>query len=158
MSTVLDRLQECHVDHQILYHPPAYSAQRRAKLLKTKGHCVVKCLLLNGPMGLFLGLLPADRRVHFPTLSEAMGGKVTLANPDQLDVLFPECEGGVIPPFGSTLGLPMVLDDTIGADESIVVEGCHHMEAIRLRCSDFEHLEFPRRVQFTQPWLAIEPC
>ncbi len=155
MSTVLERLQESHVNHEVLYHPPAYSAQRRAKHLKTKGHCVVKCLVLEGPHGKFLALLPADRKVHFPTLSAELGGKVSLSRPDNLELLFPECEGGVVTPFGRALGLPMILEDSIGPEEMIVIEGRHHMEAIRLRCSDLEHLEQARRISFTQPWPVI---
>jgi|GEM_PF-349320 Ala-tRNA(Pro) deacylase len=154
--TVLDLLQSCHVEHEVFNHPPAYSAQRRAKILHTRGHCVVKCLLMTGPFGRFLALLPADRRVHFPTLSRELGGKVTLARPEELEPLFLECEGGVVPPFGRPFGLGMVLDDSILSTETIVVEGRHHMEAIRLKCSDLERMELPRRVAFSQPWPMIK--
>lgn len=156
--TVLDLLQSCHVEHEVLYHPPAYSAQRRAKMLHTRGHCVVKCLLMDGPFGKFLALLPADRRVHFPTLTRELGGKVTLAGPEELEMIFPECEGGVVPPFGRLYGLPMVMDDSIQKDEIIMVEGRHHMEAIRMKCSDLEHMELPRRVAFSQPWPIVRAC
>jgi Ala-tRNA(Pro) deacylase len=143
-----DYLTEQRIDFERLPHPPAFSAQKRAKYLHLPGQHVAKCVLLVGPRGYLLAVLPATQYINTQVLAEQLDGPVHLANDRQIPEVFGDCEWGVVPPFGTRYGLSTILEETIAPDAWIVLETHSQFEAIRLRCRDFERLEKPRRLRF----------
>src|SRR5947209_5127725 len=129
-------LQDRHVPFESLPHAPAYTATMRAKYLGVPGRQVAKSLLLHGPAGFLLAVLPATHHVDVGLLAAALGGPVRLATDAEITGVFRDCEWGVVPPFGTLYGLTAVLDDEIAPEDFIVFEGQTHVEAVRLRCSD----------------------
>jgi Ala-tRNA(Pro) deacylase len=150
---ISDYLAEQRIDFEWLPHPPAYTAQKRAKYLRVSGRQVAKCVLLASPSGYLLAVLPATRQVDTKVLAEQLGGPIRLANDREIATVFRDCESGVVPPFGTRYGVSTLLDDAIDPDASIVLETDTQYEAIRLRCRDFERLEKPRRLAFGRPIL-----
>ncbi len=145
---VPDFLSEHKVPFERLWHPPAYTAQKRAKYLHVPGRCVAKAVLLHGPGGFFVAVLAATRRVDAERLGREIGGPVRLAADKEVAQVFGNCEYGVASPFGSLYGLPTVLDEGMTPEAWIVCEGNSHAEAVRLACRDFEAIERPRRLRF----------
>ena len=157
---VPDFLVARRVPFETLLHPPAFTAQKRARFLHLPGRQVAKVVLLHGPDGYVLAVLPATQRVDTERLARALGGPVRLATDDEIARLFPDCEWGVVPPFGALYGLPTLLDESVPADELLVFEAHTHVEALRLLCRDFERLERPRRLAFarrTEPPARRDP-
>ncbi|HEX5270396.1 MAG TPA: YbaK/EbsC family protein [Gemmataceae bacterium] len=134
------------VPFETLVHPPAFTAQKRARFLHLPGREVAKVVLLHGPDGYVLAVVPAIRRVDPARLAEALGGPVRLADDDEIARVFHDCEWGVVPPFGTLYGLPVLLDEGITPDTLMVFETTTHAEAVRMLCRDFERLERPRRL------------
>jgi Ala-tRNA(Pro) deacylase len=143
-------LEEHQVPFETLFHPPAFTAQRRAKYLRLPGRQVAKSVLLKGPEGYFLAVLPATQQVDTQKLAECLGGPVRLANRDEVAQVFTDCEWGVTAPFGTQYGLPIFLEESLPADLAIVLELHTHFEAVRLRCRDYERLEHARRLHFAR--------
>ncbi|HZV04355.1 MAG TPA: YbaK/EbsC family protein [Gemmataceae bacterium] len=148
---ISDYLTEQRIEFERLPHPPAYSAQKRAKYLRLPGRQVVKSVMLAGPAGYLLAVLPATHQVDTKALSEQLGGPVRLANDREIAEVFLDCEWGVVPAFGARYGLTTLLDDGIASDAPIVLETHSRFEALRLLCCDFERLEKPRRLPFARP-------
>jgi Ala-tRNA(Pro) deacylase len=147
---VAEFLAEQQVVFENLVHPPAFTAQKRARFLRVSGSRVIKSVLLAGPQGYFLAVLPATRHIDTGALECDLGGPVRLATDDEVARVFYDCEWGVVAPFGRLYGLETVLDDSLDANAEIVVEANSHAEAIRMSCQDFERLERPRRFRFAQ--------
>jgi Ala-tRNA(Pro) deacylase len=143
-------LAEQHVPFETLLHPPAFTSQKRAKYLRVPGSRVAKSVLLVGPAGFLLAVLPATHHVDTGRLAEVLGGPVRLADDREIRDVFLDCEWGVVPPFGTLYGVPTLLDDALDRDALIVLEGNRRAEAVRLRCRDFERLERPRRLRFAR--------
>jgi Ala-tRNA(Pro) deacylase len=143
-------LEEQQVPFETLLHPPAFTAQRRAKYLRVPGRQVAKSVLFKGPDGYFLAVLPATQQVDTRRLAEHLGGPVRLANRDEVAAVFTDCEWGVAAPFGTQYGLPIFLEESLPGDLAIVLELHTHFEAVRLRCRDYERLEHPRRLRFAR--------
>jgi Ala-tRNA(Pro) deacylase len=139
------------VAFETLWHPPAYTASRRAKYLGVPGRCFAKAVLLIGPDGPFLAILPATHRIDVALLSRDLGGPVRLAGEREVAEQFTDCEWGVVPPCGSVYCMPTLLDASLAPDSLLVFEGNSHLQAVQLRCRDFERLERPRRLHFAQP-------
>ncbi len=148
------RVPQFLADHQIrfeeLYHAPAFSATQRAKHLHVSGRQVAKCVLLIANSGPLLAVLPATHHIDFRLLGAHLGEDVRLAHDEEIAKVFPDCEWGVVLPFGVLYGLRTVLDDALDAEALIVFEGNTHVEAVRLLCGDFERLEKPRRLAFSK--------
>jgi Ala-tRNA(Pro) deacylase len=147
---VAEFLAEQRIPFESVLHPPAYTAVNRAKFLHVPGAHVAKCVLLAGPAGLFLAVLPATRQIDMEALARHLGGSVRLAEEHEVSRVFGDCEWGVASPFGSHYGIPTVLEESVPANAQIVVEGNSHAEAIRICGGDFERLEKPRRLRFAR--------
>ncbi len=143
-------LTDQHVAFETIYHPPAYTAQKRAHVLRTPGARVVKSVLLVGPRGFVLAVLPATRQVDTAVLERALGGPVRLATAEEIAELFLDCEWGVVAPFGARYGVPTLLDESLAAETTLVLEVNAHAEAVRLRREDFEQVERPQRLRFAR--------
>jgi Ala-tRNA(Pro) deacylase len=162
---IADFLADQQVLCEFLLHPPAFTAQKRARCLHVSGGRVGKCVLLRGPLtptplppvergrgeaGWLLAVLPATRRIDLRALTDALGGPVRLATGCELAEVFRDCEWGVAPPFGRLYGLETLLEESIPPEAWLVFETHTHMEAVRIRCDDFERLERPRRLRFAR--------
>jgi Ala-tRNA(Pro) deacylase len=149
--SLVDYLDQQQVAYQTLLHPPAFTAQRRAKYLHVSGNRLARAVLLSGPEGFFLAVLPATHRVDLPRLSRYWGGPIRLARPDEAARVFRDCEWGVVSAFGNRYGLATLIDASLHPDTWIVLEGGTHVEAVLLHCSDFERLSGSFRLDFTRP-------
>jgi Ala-tRNA(Pro) deacylase len=149
--SLADYLQEQRVPFRTLLHPPAFTAQRRAKYLHVSGHRVARAVLLSGPEGLFLTVLPASRQIDLAEVSAFWGGPVRLARAEETARVFRDCEWGVVSPFGNRYGLPTLIDASLPEDTWIVLEGATRHEAVLLHCGDFERLSGSYRVSFARP-------
>jgi Ala-tRNA(Pro) deacylase len=144
-------LSSRHVAFERLHHRPAYTANRTAQVLHVPGREVAKTVLLRAGKGYALAVLPATHRVDLERVSQDLGGeRVELASEEDMGRLFPDCERGAVPPFGSLYRLPTLVDESLAEDEEIVFEAQSHEDAIRMSYRDFEELEHPRKGHFGQ--------
>jgi Ala-tRNA(Pro) deacylase len=142
-------------DNQVVFdtllHPPAFTAQKRAKYLRVPGSQLAKSVLLTGTGGQRVAVLPATHQVDTDAVNRALGGEFHVARAADIAKIFRDCEWGVLGPFGTLYGLSTILDDAFDPEAIMVFEAHLHGVAIRMRCRDFERLERPRRFCFAQP-------
>jgi Ala-tRNA(Pro) deacylase len=143
------RLDEFLTSHGVSYtrmpHRPVYTANRVAQTLHVRGQEMAKTVLVRTDHGHVLAVLPATHRVDLERLRQDLHEEhVGLATEGEMEQLFPDCERGAMPPFGSLYQLPTVVDESLAADEEIVFEGQNHEEAIRMTYRDYATLEHPR--------------
>jgi Ala-tRNA(Pro) deacylase len=144
-----DFLDNHHVPFERLHHRPAYTAQRRAQQLHVRGKEVAKSVLLRTDQGYVLGVLPADHRIDREAARCCLGSEwVEMASETEIEQLFPDCERGAMPPFGSLYHLQTLVDESLAEDDRIVFEAHNHEEAIRMTYEDYESLEHPRKGRF----------
>ncbi len=136
------------ISFEEMFHPPAFSSQKLAKSLHITGRRVVKSVLLLGPRGYLLAVLPASQWVDLPRLTDHMGGPVRLATVEELCTLFNDCEFGALMPFGRLYNIPTILDAGIPLESTIIFEAQQHAVAIRMTCRDYVKLESPERIAF----------
>src|SRR5277367_3253860 len=98
---IAEYLSEQQIPFESLPHPPAFSAQKLAKYLHVKGSEVAKAVLLHGPRGYFLAVLPATHQVDLDVLTTSEAGPVRVASADEIVSVFRDCEWGTVSPFGN---------------------------------------------------------
>jgi Ala-tRNA(Pro) deacylase len=144
-----DLLVSRHIAFQRLPHRRTYTANRMAQALHVKGREVIKTVLVRTGQGHALAVLPATHRVDLDQLREDLGEeRIELAPEEEMDRLFPDCERGALPPFGSLYHVPTIMDESLAEDETIVFEAQDHEQAIRMSLRDYESIEHPRRGHF----------
>ena len=139
-----------HVPFEVLPHLSTYTAQHLAHELDVPGDNVAKTVLLHVDDKFMLAVLPATHQVSFSMARQCLhADSVALATEKELNEVFPDCECGVAPPFGTHYGLSTIVDQSLTDDEHIVFEGNTHTEAIYLRYYDYAQIEHPRIESFT---------
>lgn len=139
-------LEEQHCAFAVMPHPTTYTAQEMAHELHVPGREVAKTVLLraNGDYEFVVAVVPAHKRVDLRRASELLGGgDVSLAHETDIEEHCPDCERGVLPPFGSRYGMKTIVDKSLADDEAIVFEGNTHNEAIQMKFDAFRRLEEP---------------
>jgi Ala-tRNA(Pro) deacylase len=147
---IVEFLAQQQAPYEALPHPPAFTAQQLAKSLGVSGSEVAKTVLLRAPIGYVVAVLPATHEVDTAALAAALGGAAKVADGHEIAQVFPDCEWGLVPPFGRLYGLPTLLDSSLAPETLLVLEMHDHFHAIRMRCRDFEMLERPRRLAFAR--------
>jgi len=151
---VLEFLNESHVPYELLGHEPTYDAQHMAHAVHVKGGAVAKSVLLRANHGYryMTAILPATRKIDFDVASRSLGGsELRLASEAEVSEVCPDCESGVLLPFGSQYGVKTVVDSSLAKEDKIVFEGSTHHETIWMKFTDFCRLESPLIVPLTRP-------
>jgi Ala-tRNA(Pro) deacylase len=139
-------LKEQHCTFGLLPHPTTYTAQEMAHELHVPGREVAKTVLLRaGDDDEFVvAVVPAHKLVDLRRASRLLGGStVSLARESEIEQHCPDCERGVLPPFGSRYGMKTIVDEGLADDEAIVFEGNTHNEAIQMRFDEYRRVEEP---------------
>lgn len=141
-------LQEYLTDHTVEYetlpHRTTFTASHLADALHEPGDYVAKTVVLKADGEFVLAVLPASHNLELSLVREEMGClELELAHEHEFAHLFPDCELGAMPPFGSLYGLRTWVDSRLAEDDHIVFDGQTHNEAVRMSYSSFEELEDP---------------
>jgi Ala-tRNA(Pro) deacylase len=147
-------LQRRHVPFEAIEHPPVFDSQRLAEALHTPGREVAKTVLLRADheYTYIVAVLPATHRIDFDALSQFLGGtNIELATELEIAERCPDCEFGVLPPFGTQYGATTVVDESLTRDEFITFDSDSHHEAIRMKYADYYDFEHPLVANFARP-------
>ncbi|HTN76742.1 MAG TPA: YbaK/EbsC family protein [Pirellulaceae bacterium] len=146
-------LEQHQVPFGVHQHRRTGDASHLAQAVHVPGKHVAKTVLLhvNHSYGDAVAVLPATSHVDFDRLSAMLGGaEVRLATEQDVALRCPDCEAGVLPPFGSLYGMRTLVDESL-ADDEIYFEGNSHDEAISISFADFRRLESPLMGHFAAP-------
>jgi len=145
-------LRDAHVPYVVLPHEPAFTAREEAAATHVPGRDwakVVVCFVDDAPIE---AVIPATLEVNLDRLRNlARGDFIRLADETELDVLFPECEAGAMPPLGPLYGQDVFVDVALAAEDEIVFNAGTHSEAIRMRWPDFAASVRPIVGKFAEP-------
>jgi len=145
-----EKLDSEAVTYEQLIHRPTFTSQKMAQAEHVHGMNVAKPVVVNADNRYYMCVLAACCNINFGALKSVLKAEsVLLANEDELPKLFPDCDIGAEPPFGSLYGMPTVLDDRMQNDEFIVFQGGTHETAIKLSMKDYLKIEAPKIASFS---------
>lgn len=138
------------VKYVTIKHSLAYTAPEVAASAHIPGKEVAKTVIVKIDGKMAMAVLPSSFHVDLGALKEAVGAKsVVLASEAEFKDLFPECQAGAMPPFGSLYGMELYVAESLQDDEEIAFNACSHTELIRMSYKDFESLAKPRVLRFS---------
>jgi Ala-tRNA(Pro) deacylase len=121
MSRVTDYLDERGLAYEVVPHRRSFSSLQEASALGVAADQVVKTVALWTGGKYVLAVLPASRRLELRLVHQALEDPgARLASEAELGADFPGYELGALPPLGSLLGVPLLVDPEV-LDHAVVV-------------------------------------
>ena len=147
---VHEKLNREAIRYEETHHRPTFTSQKMAQAEHVHGMNVAKPVIVNADGQYYMCVLPACCHISLDAIKSVLdAGFVRLAAEDELPKLFPGCEIGAEPPFGSLYGMPTILDDRMENDEFIIFQSGTHDEAIKIGMQDYLKIETPRIFSFS---------
>lgn len=138
-------LQERTVPYKTTTHPEAFTAQQSAQAAHVPGRAFAKSVLVNVDGKIWMAVVPATERVDLARMQRCLEAKKTrLASEAEFSPLFPDCDLGAMPIFGSLYGVPVLVSHELTENEEIAFTAGTHRDIVRLKVSDFLAAEKPR--------------
>lgn len=137
-------LDEEGIKYVSIVHSVAHTAQEVAASVHIKGARFAKTVMLRVGRENIMAVLPASHRIQFEDLARVThNADVRLSTEVEFQQLFPECEPGAMPPFGNLYGMRVLCDTSLADADDIAFNAGSHVEAIRMKFSDFQRLVSP---------------
>ena len=137
-------LDKAGAEYMCLSHPPAFTAQELAHHVKIAGDRVVKTVIieLDGKMAMLV--MPATWRIRWDRLTHILDTDfVDLADEQEFQDRFPDCEVGAMPPFGSLFHMPVYCAEALTKQPELAFAAGTHTESVHMKTSDFLELVRP---------------
>jgi len=142
-------LRENRVSFEEQHHPRAVTAQEVAASEHVSGRMLAKTVMVLADGEMVMLALPAPYQVDLEKAAAVLGvDEARLAEEEEFEDSFPDCEVGAMPPFGNLYGVPVYVEKTLAEDETIVFRSGTHTETMSVSYSDFERLVEPTAAQF----------
>ena len=146
---VQEYLTEQGVEFELVRHEQAFTAQEVAAAEHVTGHMFAKTVIVQGGGTAHMLVLPASRHVDMRAAGNLIGSPVKMVEEPDMKALFPDCEIGAEPPFGSQYGMGTYMDESLGGRDEIVFRAATHDRTVRMRYEDYVGLEQPTAGRFT---------
>lgn len=137
MTLVIDHLEKRGVRFEVLPHRRATTARAEAEVLGASPLEVLKVIVLDTMEGHALAVIPCHRRLDLGKVRRLLGDPhVELATEDELGQDLAEFELGAIPPLGSLLHLPMLIDTEVFRHSKVTFAAGLQRESVRMDPQD----------------------
>jgi len=139
-------LEEASVAHEVVEHPPTFTAADEAAASDAELQHMAKTLLLHDREGWRVAVLPASHRLDLEKARRLLDGTrhLRLASEEEIEAAFPEFDVGALPPVGPMLPLPEVVDVRLLYRDAVLCAGGDHSHSIRLDPLELLRLAEPR--------------
>jgi Ala-tRNA(Pro) deacylase len=144
-----DYLRENGVSFEVQHHPRAITAQEVAATEHVPGKMLVKVVMVMVDGEMVMLSLPAPYQVDLKKVGKMLGAKeARLAEEEEFEGAFPDCEVGAMPPFGNLYDLAVYVEEALAEDETIFFRAGIHTDTMSVRYADFEQLVNPTVAEF----------
>ena len=133
------------VKYVVIMHSQAFTSQEIAASAHIPGKEFAKSVILKADKKMIMAVLPSAYKIDMDKCKDKLGVEsVSLALEEEFKYLFPECEIGAMPPFGSLYDLETYVAKSLTKNEEIAFNAGNHKELIKVRFEDFKRLENPK--------------
>jgi Ala-tRNA(Pro) deacylase len=140
-----DFLEANRIPYRTEAHPEAFTAQQAAQASHVPGRAFAKSVLLSVDGTIWMAVVPATQRVDLERVRRCLAaGKVRMATEAEFAPVFPDCDLGAMPVFGSLYGVPVVVSHDLLEGEEIAFTAGTHRDVVRVGTKRYVEAERPR--------------
>jgi Ala-tRNA(Pro) deacylase len=137
MSLVTEYLTGRGVAYEVVPHRRAVTSLQEARELGVAADEVLKTVALRSGGKYVLAVVPASRRLDLRLVRERLEDPgVRLASEAELQADFPGYELGALPPLGSLLGVPMLVDPEVLGHEMVLFAAGTETESVQVAAAE----------------------
>jgi Ala-tRNA(Pro) deacylase len=137
------------VKYTTISHTTAFTAQEVAASARVPGKELAKTVIVKIDGDYAMAVMPASCKIDFELFRQNIGAnKVELAAENEFRDLFPGCDIGAMPPFGSLYNMDVYVCRLLSEDKEIAFNAGSHTELIKMPYEDFELIVKPKQVEF----------
>ena len=138
-------LETRNIPYRTETHAEAVTAQQAAQAARVSGRAFAKSVLLSADGKIWMAVLPATDRVDLVRVGMCLAArKVRMATEAEFAPVFPDCDLGAMPIFGSLYGVPVIVSHELLGGEEIAFTAGTHRDVVRLRTKDYLEAERPQ--------------
>ncbi len=140
------------IDYDTVAHHRTATSSQTAQAAHVPGRRLAKSVVVHHETCYTLAVVPSNHRVELNTLQDVIDRRLGLASEDEVSQLFSDCDIGAVPPVGAAYDVPVVLDESFGADGDVYFEAGDHKTLVHVKSDDFRNLLQGARVaRFSHP-------
>jgi Ala-tRNA(Pro) deacylase len=128
------------IEYDLVTHPRTETSSASAEASRVPPDRLAKAVVLKGGNGFMLAVLPASRHIQFEELRRLLGRDIDMANEEQIETLFIDCDPGAVPAIGAAYGLNVVVDDSLAQQPDVYLEGGDHAHLVHISGATFQKL------------------
>ncbi|TNF87109.1 MAG: YbaK/EbsC family protein [Gammaproteobacteria bacterium] len=137
-------LDERNIKYISINHSPAYTARETAASTFIPRREFAKTIIVDLDGDKVMAVVSASRHVDLAALRELAGAsEARLATEEEFKALFPDCEIGAMPPFGSLYQLRLFVDEMVTEVDDLCFNAGTHEQILRMDCGDYLEIEEP---------------
>ncbi len=144
-ETIAGFLQRRHAQYTVVPHRHTETSRETAMTAGIPEERLAKAVVLTDERGYLMAVVPSNRFVSTPRLSELLGRHLELASENRIAPVFTDCDRGAIPPLGPAYGMDTIVDDSLVGQPVIYFEGGEHEQMIAVDGEVFLSLLRPAR-------------
>ena len=131
-------------------HSTAYTTQEIAASAHIPGKEMAKTVIIKVDGKMAMAVLPASNKIDFALFKKNIRAKdIQLANEQEFEYTFPQCDVGAMPPFGNLYDMDVFVAESLTEDEEITFNAGSYSELMKVAYKDFERLVNPKIVKFS---------
>jgi Ala-tRNA(Pro) deacylase len=138
--TLAQYLGDRGVAYDLVPHPRTVTTSASAAASRVAADSLAKAVVLKRGDGFMLAVLPASCHIQFEELRRLFGSDLDMANEEQVETLFLDCERGAVPALGAAYGLNVVVDDSLAQQPDVYFEGGDHANLVHISGTSFQKL------------------
>jgi Ala-tRNA(Pro) deacylase len=159
LASLAAALKRERMPYVVFKHPPAYTALEQAAAAHIPGRCAAKVVVCVADDQPLQAVVPAHYLVHLEQLRALAGAlDIRLAREDEIAALYPDCELGAAPPFGTLYGHRVYVEQCFVGEPELTFSAGVHTESVRMHYFDFAEMVKPIVGTFGVPRGAAMPA
>lgn len=140
-KTLKNYLRRNGVEFDLVKHAYAEGSFNTAKVAHINSlHFAKGVVFRDEDLHYTMCVLPAQNKVRRHTLNEIFGRHFVMAEEEELDDLFNDCDHGAIPAMGQAYGMSVIWDDELLQADTLYIEAGDHQHLIRISSDQFQRL------------------
>ena len=143
-KNIVEYLKKEKVNFNTFEHGRAFTASQVAGAQHVPGSQMIKTVIVKADDAFVMCLLSAVHKLDLSRFKTQIHAKeIRLAHEEEMKKLFPECEPGSEPPFGTLYNLKVFADTFLEKDPEVAFNAGTHTDLIKMRYEEFKRLVNP---------------
>ncbi|PKH02808.1 hypothetical protein CXF72_09830 [Psychromonas sp. MB-3u-54] len=131
-ETVKSYLLKHQIDYELVAHPKTSSSRDSAEALHIPEDHIAKAVIVKDTQGYAMVIIPGHHWLKLKAMKEELDRGFELAEENEINKLFSDCQSGAIPPLGPAYKLETFMDQRLLTLANVFFEAGDHQHMVHI--------------------------